>query len=44
VSLLYLWEMVTSFKIDGWFVMPVINIFILIFRNILYITSICIFF
>ena len=32
--LLYLWKMVSSFKIDKWFVVPVVNIFGLIFRNI----------
>jgi hypothetical protein len=31
-----LWKMVRSFKIDRWFVLPVINVFVLIlaFRNI----------
>lgn len=32
--LLYLWKMVSSFKIDKWFVVPVVNIFGLMFRNI----------
>ena len=37
MSLVHLREMASSFQIDRWFVMPVINIFVLIFKNILYI-------